>query len=72
MTPQEKAKELFDKYCYAIRTEENESGYFTNVKHSKECALISVEEILQEIDNTTLSCVQTEYWQEVKEEINKL
>lgn len=43
MTPKEKAEELFDKYCYAIKTEETDSGYFTNVIYAKQCALIAVE-----------------------------
>ena len=67
MTPKEKAKELFDKFCYAIRTEETDSGYFTNVIYAKNCALISVEQMLdyiQEEDNW--------YWQDVKQEIEKL
>ncbi len=61
MTPQEKSKELFDKYydylgmpdCFA-----------------KECALIAVDEILEVnkySHNTLLN-----YWQEVKQEIEKL
>ena len=46
MKPIEKAKELFQKYCYAIRTEENDSGYFTNVIYAKDCAIIAVDEII--------------------------
>lgn len=69
MTPKEKAKELFDKYCYAIRTEETDSGYFTNVIYAKQCALIAVDEILNNgFDFTD----ESEYWQEVKTEIEKL
>ena len=47
MTPKEKAQELFNKYCYAIRIEETDSGYFTNVLYAKQCALIAVDEILE-------------------------
>ena len=47
MTPKEKAEELFNKYCFAIRTEETDSGYFTNVLYAKDCALIAVDEILK-------------------------
>jgi hypothetical protein len=74
-----KAKELFDKFCYAIRTEETDSGYFTNVIYAKNCALIAVDEILK--TNTlqdrncgfvTLCEKHKEYWEEVKEEIEKL
>ena len=45
MTAKDKAKELFDKYCHAIRTEECDDGYFTNVIHAKRCALIAVEQV---------------------------
>ena len=67
MTPQEKAKELFDKYCFAIRTEERGSGYFTNVIYAKDCALIAVDELIDETDMDRL-----EYWQQVKQEIVNL
>lgn len=50
MTPKELAKELLNKYCYAIRTEERDSGYFTNVLYAKDCALIAVDEILTALD----------------------
>jgi hypothetical protein len=57
MTPQEKAIELFDKM------------YMTGIDeyNSKLCALIAVEEIL-------ICCIGSheEYWQEVKQEIEKL
>ena len=76
----EKAKELFDKYCYAIRTEERDSGYFTNIIYAKQCALVAVDEIIK-----SNPCYEgsdrggnfqwndnTYYWQEVKQEIEKL
>ena len=47
MTPQEKAKELFERYCFAIRTNEDDDGYFTNIIHAKRCAKIAVEEIIK-------------------------
>jgi hypothetical protein len=50
MTPKELAKELLNKYCYAIRTEERDSGYFTNILYAKDCALIAVDEILTALD----------------------
>ncbi len=63
MTPKEKAHELFDKY--------NELLSFHilngNFDVSKQCALIAVDECLK-------TCVYSMiyYWQEVKEEIEKL
>ena len=67
MTPKEKAEELFNKYCYAIRTEETDSAYWTNIIYAKNCALIAVDEILK-----SPTPKQEKYWQEVKNEINKL
>lgn len=76
-SPKEKAEELFNKYCYAIRTEETDNEYWTNIIYAKQCALIAVDELISislpssefggVITNNT-----TEYWQEVKNEINKL
>lgn len=74
MTPKEKANELFHKFCYAIRIEETDSGYFTNVLYAQICALIAVNEILEmdlpilEEDADTFY----DYWEEVKQEIEKL
>jgi len=67
MNAKEKAKELFNKYCYAIRTEERDSGYFTNIIYAKDCALIAVDELIDETDMDRL-----EYWQQVKQEIVNL
>ena len=73
MTPKDKAKELFDKYCYAIRTEETDSGYFTNIIYAKQCALIAVDEILDDYESFSYKFqLCKEYWQEVKQELDKL
>ncbi len=65
MTPKEKAKDLFDKIY-------NISGL---TKESKQLALIAVDEIIasnpiafDEDDN----CIAKQWWQEVKQEIEKL
>jgi hypothetical protein len=80
MKAEEKAKELFNKYCYAIRTEETDSGYFTNVIYAKQCAIIAVDEIIKQWEyiDVYLADVLGElnpnlkYWYEVKQEIEKL
>jgi hypothetical protein len=73
MTPKEKAEELFNKYCYAIRTEETDSGYFTNVIYAKNCAIIAVDEIILEMPMIIGEPnIKRLYWQEVKKEIEKL
>jgi hypothetical protein len=64
MTPKEKAIELFDKYDYILYKEYN------NLE-AKHCALIAVEEIL-EVGNVIISYNVTDYWEEVKQEIEKL
>jgi hypothetical protein len=68
-----KAKEIFDKYCYAIRTNEDDDGFFTNVIQAKNCALISIDEILNDYLNSTYpKDLSIKYWNEIKEEIQKL
>ncbi len=62
MTPKEKAKELFNKFYMAIPGDEMGECY----ESSKQCALIAVNEILNEPDSSE------GYWQEVKQEIEKL
>jgi hypothetical protein len=72
MTPKEKAKELLDKMAYGNSYDEyHNSSLYT----AKQCALIAVDELL----NNFLSNRTTEYgreryhfWQQVKQEIEKL
>ena len=74
MTPKEKAKQLIDKF-YIVESP-NFNGNNINMEQigynsAKECALIMVNEMLT---NSTflLSGGELYYWQEVKEEIEKL
>ena len=79
MTPKEKAIELVDKF---YQTTPNESwineplGIAKEYKawnQSKECALIAVDEILlHEKENHSILDKSTEYWKEVKQEIELL
>ena len=70
MTPKEKAKELFDKYNKAVNT-------ITNIP-IKKCALIAVDEILQNFGQLTeganfyTSYNTIKFYQEVKQELEKL
>ena len=64
MTPLEKAAELIDKMTMEI-------GKF----NAKQCALIAVEEIiynLSGLDDSVWYMNTKDYWQEVKQEIEKL
>ena len=77
MTPKEKAKELFDKYCYAIRENEDDDGYFTNTIKAKRCALIAVDEMQLVMTSLWKAAGINEqhrstYLEEVKQEIEKL
>jgi hypothetical protein len=58
MKPKEKAVEIFNKMC-------NEVDELLPLD-VKECALIAVNEILN------IGCIEVPYWQEVKQEIEKL
>jgi vacuolar-type H+-ATPase subunit H len=84
MIPKEKAKELFDKfYQYANEEfEDNLNEYPGQVlserrkvrkESSKQCALIAVDEILNVTAglNGWIGGFQS-YWEEVKQEIEKL
>ena len=77
MTPKEKAQELINSFSphaknwdcfYDIPLDEN---------HAKKCALITVQEIISEMSDyyDEYDCTKTlkkiEYWQEVKQEIEK-
>ena len=73
MTPKEKAEELINMFSphaknwdcfYDIPLDEN---------HAKHCALIAVDEILEDYEDFPYKIqVGKEYWQEVKQEIEKL
>ena len=67
MTAKEKAKELVSKYYTFIDFSE---VYQVSSKSSKECALICVDEVLEELGEELRLAYN--YWTEVKEEINKL
>ena len=67
MTPKEKAKELVDK-MYVIHTHSASDYYF-----AIHCALIAVDElIIEENKYNNGSFYQSKYWEEVKQEIEKL
>lgn len=64
MTPKEKARELVDK----IKLATDEFGYINiNTERHKQCALIAVDELIKQVSHSYVG-----YWQEVKQEIEKL
>jgi hypothetical protein len=85
MTPKEKAQELIDKFYdieYADFYQNN--GYSMNWSEIKQCALIAVDEILEATKHEyqiqyesgewsrEIGYKYSEYWKEVKNEIEKL
>jgi hypothetical protein len=72
MTPTEKAKELIEKYCQVLFGDEN----FVSLTKPKQCALIAVDEILSLrmvwVMGRDDDYSEGDFYQQVKEEINKL
>jgi hypothetical protein len=68
MTPKEKAKELVDKMLESLY--DNGSLSFKRILYdkAKQCAIIAVDEMIDNCENI----FDVEYWQEVKQEIEKL
>ena len=82
MNPKEKAKDLVCNF-YAIQS--NDYNYGIDWEMAKQCALIAVDEIIQEYqsmsDSESILVINNEvtfvvkrlvYWLEVKQEINNL
>lgn len=65
MNAREKAKELVDKYSFV------EIPNYTSFFEVKQCALIAVEELINEAYFTD-SYYNKKYWKQVKTEIEKL
>jgi hypothetical protein len=70
MTPKEKADELIDKMYYIGRYDDKEDYNPAMAwERAKQCSLIAVDEIL---DMLIGSIATIDYWQEVKQEIEKI
>ena len=82
MTPKEKANKLFSRYYVTLlKTDSDISEEITISLLSKQCALIALDEILNSDPNNLHSeydyneyklGVDVDYWQEVKQEIEKI
>jgi hypothetical protein len=78
MTPLEKAEELIKKFTFNTRCFSETKGWEDYLYDAKQCALIAVDKILIEIRKiydiyTEINIINIyQYWQEVKEEIEKL
>lgn len=72
MTPKEKAEELVGKMIPHTRVFHGVLGWEDYQDSAKQCALIAVDEIINQYYTHTDNVTQHEYWQQVKQEINKL
>jgi hypothetical protein len=83
MTPKEKAQEIVNKYI--LYTEKYVDGWIESDLYSaKFCALIAVDELIDSFNSIYDDCISNtkkysgakygmlNYWQEVKQEIEKL
>jgi hypothetical protein len=69
MTPKEKANELVDK-MYNVDFHDDAREIAMRYPHAIKCALVAVEELLSLCWNGNKTAM--EYWQQVKNEIEKL
>jgi uncharacterized protein (DUF2164 family) len=70
MKPEEKAKELVEKFRRYISADED-----LEYEYSKQCAIIAVEEVIEELSEHQYSNeidISKDFWNEVKNEINNL
>jgi len=74
MTPKEKAIELVDKYIPLSLRLYSEYEWVEEIDSAKQCALIAVDELIEFAYNYTDYNEKStkEYWQEVKQEIEKI
>ena len=84
MTPKEKAKELIRKYMEIDLQSFSEYGNYIEKDSAKQCALIAADEILEfeksiikQLHKITKDAgvqfkVEAEFWEQVKQEIEKL
>jgi hypothetical protein len=71
MTPKQKAIELVDKFIeHTVEWDQVTEYAFDSEYHAKQCALISVDEILS--NKELLNHLDFEWWSEVKNQINNL
>lgn len=80
MTPKEKAKELveaFKPYAYYSETESSQKKEIYVTASAKQCAMIAVNELIDEASDNFVRANRrplsnTEYWLQVKKEIEAL
>jgi hypothetical protein len=70
----EKAEELVEKFIAPTKVYHEHLGWVNYLDSAKECALIAVDEILNTIEYSSQAdeLSKISYWEQVKNEINKL
>jgi hypothetical protein len=66
--PKEKAIELVDKFSHFTNQEKWELKNY----YAMECALIAVDEIIENEKIDSLECNNIQYWQQIKQAIKEL
>jgi hypothetical protein len=69
MSPKEKGEDIYQMMAFAIK------GVYPNFDYegAKKCAIIAVDETIKAVQSDwSFMEKRKEYWQEVKQEINKL
>ncbi len=69
MNPKEKARDLVEQYLLEVRWKLTQKDC---LKRAKNCALITVDEILKNNKILFEDVLNDQYWQNIKEEIQKL
>jgi RecG-like helicase len=72
MTPQEKAKELITKYNNSYDKANETYTVYQSIEESHRCALIAVDEIIEALRNNAANSESWLYYEEVKNEIEKI
>jgi hypothetical protein len=72
LTPEQKAKELVNKFKYNTRAFNETNGWQDHRFNAKQCALIAVDEIIENEKIDSLECNNIQYWQEIKQLIKEL
>lgn len=73
LTPEEKAKQLFDRFDTEVRDLDNEISH--TKEEAKQCALICLDELLDTvpyINNTPKQTLERMYYMDVRAELKKI
>ena len=68
MNPKQKAEELFAKYVFLTISDMSDK----NFNQTKQCALVAVDEVLNEENHFIQTDAHLLYWEQVKQEIKNL